>query len=286
LDFSSWLKGEFSAEALIGKKVGIFPDVRFKEAKWYGQNLDPGGLDHSSKGMLLKIIGGDGHTLARKWNTIPWKGVLPMKLTLISNQVPNLNDQILAAKFIKIAFNVSFFGREDLDLEKKLTAELPGIANRCLEGYRRLCRRSKLIQPRSGLKLAKELIGKTNPWQKFFDDVCVLDRNGILTFSALYLAFLSWCDENERPDMARKVPMSTHLSRILRNEVEVFNSLQEYRPEGGKRSYLGIRLRTAADNSIPDVDVSPSSSVSSLVNPLNPLPIRLKHQVTGFRRRF
>jgi putative DNA primase/helicase len=151
LNFSTWLKGEFSSEALLGKKVGIFPDVRFKEAKWYGQNLDPGGIDHSSKEMLSKIIGGDGHTIARKWNSAPWKGVLPMKITLVSNEVPNLNDQILPTKFIKIAFNVSFFGREDLNLEKKLTAELPGIANRCLNAYRRLWRRGVLIQPQCGL---------------------------------------------------------------------------------------------------------------------------------------
>jgi putative DNA primase/helicase len=221
LNFNTWMKGEFSAQAMIGKKVGIFPDVRFREAKWYGQNLDPGGIDHVSKEMLLRIIGGDGHELARKWNAVPWKGVLPMKLTLISNQVPNLNDQILASKFIKIAFNVTFRDREDLTLESKLVKELPGIAVRCLNAYRRLCRRGKLTQPRSGLKLAKELAAKTNAWQGFFDDVCVFDRDGMLTFTDLWWRFQSWCDENDRPDLLRKVTEPQHLSRVLRKEVSV-----------------------------------------------------------------
>ena len=38
LSFHTWLRGEYSSEVLIGKKVGVFPDVRFKDVKWYGQN--------------------------------------------------------------------------------------------------------------------------------------------------------------------------------------------------------------------------------------------------------
>lgn len=134
LAFHTWLKGEFSAEAMIGKRSGVFPDVRFKEGKWYGQNFDPGGIDHISKEMLLRITGGDQQTFARKYNPVAWKGVLPMKVFLVSNDIPNLNDQILVARFIKVAFRVSFRGREDHTLLDKLKAELPGIANRCLAG--------------------------------------------------------------------------------------------------------------------------------------------------------
>jgi len=126
------------------KRSGVFPDVRFKEGKWYGQNFDPGGIDHVSKEMLLKVTGGDHQTFARKYNPVAWQGVLPMKVFLISNDVPNLNDQILVTRFIKIAFQVSFRGREDHTLLDKLKAELPGIANRCLAAYRRLCERGRL----------------------------------------------------------------------------------------------------------------------------------------------
>jgi len=60
-----------------------------------------------------------------------------MKLFLLSNKIPVLNDSILASRFIHIAFNVSFLGREDVTIPKRLEAELPGIANRCLTAYRR-----------------------------------------------------------------------------------------------------------------------------------------------------
>ena len=54
LDLDKWLQGEFSGEAMIGKKVLAFPDVRLKEGKWYGQNFDPGGVDYKSVQRLLK----------------------------------------------------------------------------------------------------------------------------------------------------------------------------------------------------------------------------------------
>jgi putative DNA primase/helicase len=86
-----------------------------------------------------------------------------MKVILISNDIPNLNDPILVTRFVKIAFRVSFRDREDLTLAGRLRAELPGIANRCLAGYRRLCRRGSFIQPETGLQLAREIATRSNP---------------------------------------------------------------------------------------------------------------------------
>jgi putative DNA primase/helicase len=137
--------------------------MRLKEGKLYGASFDPGGIDHVSKEWMLRIAAGDGVTIRRKWNSVAWEGSLPMKLTLISNNIPNMNDANLVTRFIKIVFGVSFRGREDINLQSKLKADLPGIANRCLEGYRRLCRRGKFIQPASGLKLERDLAATSNP---------------------------------------------------------------------------------------------------------------------------
>ena len=245
LAFHTWLKGEFSAEAMIGKRSGVFPDVRFKEGKWYGQNFDPGGIDHVSKEMLLKVTGGDHQTFARKYNPVAWQGVLPMKVFLISNDVPNLNDQILVTRFIKIAFQVSFRGREDHTLLDKLKAELPGIANRCLAAYRRLCERGRLIQPESGARLAREIAAKSNPWDAFIAEQCVVEDGEWVTCSDLYDRFDWWCNENERPDLLRLVPTPQHFSKKLKKEVETIRKLLDdtFRPHDGKRQYLGFRLK-------------------------------------------
>ena len=219
LSFHAWLRSVYSAEALIGKRAGVFPDVRFKPGKWYGQNFDPGGLDHVSKEMVLRITGGDHQTIGRKYNPVAWQGVLPMKVFLISNDIPNLNDPILITRFIKIAFNVSFRDREDLTLGDRLKAELPGIANRCLAAYRRLCRRGSFIQPESGLRLAKEIATKSNPYLAFIEDRCVLDADGTVQCSVLFFAFHTWCSENGRLDVLKTVTAANQLTPVLKKEV-------------------------------------------------------------------
>ena len=61
------------------------------------------------------------------------------------NKIPNFNDPVLPTRFVKLAFEVSFLGREDNQLSERLLSELPGIAVRCLAAYRRACERGRLI---------------------------------------------------------------------------------------------------------------------------------------------
>src|SRR5262249_45208638 len=154
------------------KKVGVFADLRLKEPHWYGQSLDPGGIDHASKGVMLKISGGDPLPVRRKYRG-EWHGRLTMKLRLISNIIPNYNDPIMHSGFIKIAYNVSFRDRKDINMIDKLKAELPGIANRCLMAYRRLCARGQFVQPKSGLALERKVAAQSNAYQAFADDCFV-----------------------------------------------------------------------------------------------------------------
>ena len=247
LSFDDWLKGEYSKEAMLYKRAGVFPDVRLKEGKLYGQNYDPGGIDHVSKEWLLRITAGDGVTIRRKWNSVAWEGALPMKVTLISNEIPNLNDPNLVTRFIKIAFGVSFRGREDINLQSKLKAELPGIANRCLEGYRRLCRRGRFIQPESGLKLERELSATSNPWEDFFQEHCVLDPTGSVRCGVLYMRFQLWCGEHGRNDLLVKQATSAPLfSKLLKKKVSALKDIETIRP-GGIREHVGIRLKTKSE---------------------------------------
>ena len=32
----------------------VFPDLRLQAPKWFGQNVDPGGLDHNSKNFCFR----------------------------------------------------------------------------------------------------------------------------------------------------------------------------------------------------------------------------------------
>ncbi|HKF12905.1 MAG TPA: phage/plasmid primase, P4 family [Xanthobacteraceae bacterium] len=247
LSFHTWFRAEYSSEVLIGKKVGVFPDVRFKEGKWYGQNYDPGGIDHVSKEWVLKITGADNVTIGRKWQSVPWQGALPIKLFLISNRIPNLNDPILVSRFIMIAFNVSFADRMDVTMRDKLAAELPGIANRCLGGYRRLCQRGRFIQPKSGIELGKEVARSSNPIRAFIDDRCVLGVGGEVRPIVLFNVFRSWCEDNGQVELLKRITTPSHLSKELKNKIEELAELKTFREHGEDRVYLGIRLKTRAE---------------------------------------
>jgi putative DNA primase/helicase len=158
-----------------------------------------------------------------------------MKVFLISNDIPNLNDPILVTRFVKIAFRVSFRDREDLTLGDRLKTELPGIANRCLAAYGRLCRRGSFIQPVTGLQLAKEIATRSNPYQAFWEDRIVRDGEGMVQCTGLFFVFDSWCRENGRLDLLRTVTGPNQLSAVLKKEVPEFENLKLVRPNGMQR---------------------------------------------------
>jgi D5-like protein len=114
LSFHTWLKGENSGSAMIGKKAGVFADVRLKPSVHYGKvGFDPGEIDHVSAEALLKIIGRDTVSLGEKYARRPWEGELWIKFYILSNEVPNLQDAggVLASRFIKLAGKVFGAGR-------------------------------------------------------------------------------------------------------------------------------------------------------------------------------
>ena len=84
--------------------------------------FDPGGIDHKSQGLLLKITSADEITIPQMYESA-WEGVLFGKVWIASNKTPNFNDQILATtRWIYIAFEISFKDREDLTLAAKIIA--------------------------------------------------------------------------------------------------------------------------------------------------------------------
>jgi putative DNA primase/helicase len=247
VSFHDWMKTENSRQHLINKKVAVFPDVRLKPARVFGAvGFDPGGIDHQSAQLLLQIIGRDTVALGRKFKEI-WQGRLAVKFIIITtNEVPNLQDAggVLASRFIMLEFKQSFYGREDITLRDKLRAELPGIANRCLAAYRRLCTRGRFIQPKAGLELAQKIEAKSNAYAGFMNDCFVEDPGGVgVTCGVFFATFQSWCRDARRLDLLTETP--TTLIKAVKG-VERWQHLKSHRSprdEDQKRPwyYPGIR---------------------------------------------
>ena len=243
LSFSTWVTNENSRAPLIGKRVGVFPDVRMKTGKHYGSSYDAGGISHTSQELLLNITGQDTLTLGRKFKG-EWHGQLRLKLILISNEVPNFNDTTLVSRFVKVKFGQSFYGKEDVDLRKKLEAEIGGIAVRCMTAYRRLIRRGKLVQPQSGVELERKVLAESDPWMKFVNDTFVIDVAGMVSCALAKLKFEVWCEEHGRSDLLRSAPTASLLTQRLKS-VEGLEGLRPFRPHGKERQYVGLRLKTS-----------------------------------------
>jgi putative DNA primase/helicase len=243
LSFNNWLAGENSAQNLVGKRIGVFADARFKAGKRYGYvGYDPGGLDHRSREMLLNITGQDKTAIGQKYEG-KWEGQLRLKIVMISNVVPNLNDDsgVLMGRFIKVWFGVSFLNKEDKELRRKLKAELPGIAVRCVKAYRRLIERGHFVQPTSAELLEQDLLSESNPFMAMALE-CFEPRPGSFTYrNDLFARYESWCRYNNRPYLLDTVTRRNFIASL--RAIPGFEHIKEYRPHGDDRGYKGIRLR-------------------------------------------
>jgi putative DNA primase/helicase len=242
LSFNNWMKDDKSRENLLGKTAGVFPDVRLRPGKWYGASYDPGGLDHASVEEMLKLTAGDKVTIPRKYIKA-YEGKLPIKMTLVSNVVPNFNDPVLPTRFVKLAWEQSFLDREDMTLPARLKAELPGIARRALEGYRRACNRGRFIQPKSGLNLKQSIEDEANPFWKFVRETFVIDPAGTVMISVFELRWQLWCGKNGRQDLLKSIKKQTYLKHL--RQIPGLAAIKTVKPHGQPRVYTMLRLRRA-----------------------------------------
>jgi putative DNA primase/helicase len=247
LDIHNITKTENSAQILIGRKVGVFADVRMRPAKWYGGNYDPGGLDYKVAQLILNVTGRDAVSLGRKYKD-HWEGRLAIKFILISNDVPNLGDtsNVLPSRFIKVHFRKTFANVEDVDLPRHLCAELPGIANLCLAAYRRLVARGKFIQPRSSSELEQRVLARISPLAEFMQDNWVKDDQAEgPTCEAFHNVFVQWCMTTGHAQLARSYPRQK-LGRAIADldEWSWLKSGGRTAESGRKRRYPGIRRKT------------------------------------------
>jgi putative DNA primase/helicase len=245
LELDKWTMGENSGERLIGRKMLAFPDVRLKPPRWYGANFDPGGVDHKSVELLLKITGGDRVSLGRKYIGA-WEGSLPGKVWIVSNKVPNFNDAVLPTRFVKLAFDRSFLGREDIYLADRLLAhELPGIAARCLRAYWRLRDRKHFVQPRSAARLEREIAQSSDAFTQFVLETFIADPDASVTVSRAFSELEIWCGKNGRQDILRGITRMNLAGRI--RAVGGFEQIDTFKPHGKQRRYKFMRLRREDD---------------------------------------
>jgi putative DNA primase/helicase len=177
----------FGAASLIGKSCAIFTDARISNRSDVSMGVE----------RILAITGEDPQTIPRK-NREDWNGRLRTRFTLISNELPRLTDMsgALPSRMIVLRFTRSFLGREDKDLERKLKAELPGILNWAIAGWRRLRDRGRFVQPQSAVDLVEQMENLSSPVGEFVKDCCVVGAAHEIITHDLYEGWKRWCQRH------------------------------------------------------------------------------------------
>ncbi|MCS5596729.1 MAG: phage/plasmid primase, P4 family [Alphaproteobacteria bacterium] len=178
---------DFGLQPCIGKLAAIVPDARI------GRQSDKQAIVEN----LLMISGGDNISVPRK-HIEDWDGQLPTRIVVLTNETPQLGDAsgALASRFIVLEMKVSFFGREDLNLEDRLMSELPQIFNWALDGLKRLNARGRFIQPQSAMDTVCELESLNSPLIDFVNTHCVLGvEHHVPKYQLFNVAYKLWCTE-------------------------------------------------------------------------------------------
>jgi putative DNA primase/helicase len=175
-----------------------------------------------------------------------WVGALPSRFLIMANKLPTMVDVsgALASRFIILQMTVSFYGREDLDLQAKLVPELPGILNWALEGLVRLTVRGRFQQPTSAAQLVENFGDLASPFRVFLRTRCAVAPEEKVKCSELYTAWVNWCREN-----GHKQPGTTQdLGRDLRAVVPTLYTKQMRASADGLRHdhYIGVGLLPTA----------------------------------------
>jgi P4 family phage/plasmid primase-like protien len=148
---------------------------------------------------IKTIVGEDEISINRKHRDIITAKV-PARIVLTANRHPKFIDEsgALAGRELVITFTKTFEGKENRNLEAELLAELSGIANRAIEGLRRLrSNGGKFTVGAAGRAAQREIAESQSPALRFANERLVLtgDRDDIAKIDDVFLAYQQWADD-------------------------------------------------------------------------------------------
>lgn len=221
---------QFGLATLIGKSAAIIADARISS------KTDTAVVAE----RLLSISGEDTLSIPRKY--LPdWNGKLPTRFTLMTNELPRIEDHsgALASRFLVLSLSKSFYGREDHDLFDTFIPETPRIFLWALDGLDRLLERGRFQQPRSADELIQQFEDLGSPIGAFIRECCDVGPGHGVRVDDLFQAWKSWSQNNgrEHPGTAQS------FARSLRAALPALTTTQP-RIDGDRvRYFQGLSIK-------------------------------------------
>jgi putative DNA primase/helicase len=151
---------------------------------------------------LKSISGEDLQTVDRK-NREPVEARLGVRFLILTNEAPRLADSsaVITTRLLLLQTTLSHIGAEDLTLEERLLAELPGILLWAIAGWERLRRAGRFTQPAAGAETLRQMRELASKITAFVEDCCTRGPGLKAPVAEVYGAFRAWCAENgiEKP---------------------------------------------------------------------------------------
>ena len=183
---TSSFAANFGLQNMIGKSLAIVTDARFS-----GPDIQ------KAIETMLNISGEDSIDIDRKYH-VPVSVRLGTRIIVLSNETPRLPDAsgAIASRFLTVQLKHSFYGQEDILLEKDLETELPGILKLFILGLRRLMKRGHFVQPKSGREILLEMNDLSSPIQNYVRDCCQVEPGQRIGTQCLFNNWRQWCSAN------------------------------------------------------------------------------------------
>lgn len=236
-------RSDFGLEPLLAKQLAIVSDMRLSS------RTDEAAVAEN----LLRITGEDRVSVNRKHRSA-LEVTLRARFVVMTNEVPKFADRsgALVSRFIVLPMRQSFFGREDSGLTPALMAELPGILNWAMEGWRRVRANGRITQPEGGRDVALQMTDLASPIPAFVREWCEVGGEHRVAKDHLFSAFRAWHRDRIGHEY---VGGSNTWANMLYSAME--GSVRAVKAGGaGTRvpSFGGIRLRPDVGYRPPDAD--------------------------------
>ncbi|MDH3049746.1 phage/plasmid primase, P4 family [Gordonia alkanivorans] len=226
-NLTSW----FGMQTVIGKRLAVIGDLRI------GRSLSVAAQEN-----LLSTTGEDVQNIQRKG-----AGLEPISIRLrcrimgATNVEPQFSDSagVLPQRFLYLKFTRSFSDHVDKSLGDKLSAELPGILNWALAGWRRLADQGGFTLPASHHRVLNDVAASSSPEARFIEECCdVADPEATTAKQLLYVAWREWAKER-----GHHPGTDSQFGAALKAQFNFADSRPRQSNGGRTWSWVGVRLR-------------------------------------------
>ena len=194
--------------------------------------------EHRLNEQLVKDITGGDTLEGRRLYQEAFTFKPQFKPWMYGNHKPEIRgtDDAIWSRVRLVPFEVSFRGREDLELADKLEAELSGIFNWAIQGC--LAWQRHGLQPPAKVQAATQAYrDEMDVFGPFIAECCVVHPQAEVKASDLWTAYKAWCAENGMREQSQH-----KLGRYLNAK-----DIRIERSNGIKRLGIGLRDKHHSD---------------------------------------